>query len=76
MTPPPGLPLLLEISLQGGYQMRVGPGLLNMEGLDAIKTQAREEWTGTHIQPKFTPMAGQLGMSYGAGLQPQHSQDF
>lgn len=42
--------------------MRLGPGLLKMAGLDEIRTQAREEWTGTHMQPKFTPMSGQLGV--------------
>lgn len=64
MAPPPGLPLPPRVQCVVRLPERVGPGLRKMEGFDEIRTWAREEWMGTNIQPKFTPMSGQLGMSY------------
>lgn len=65
MAPPLGLPLpprdQCAVRLP---ERRVGLSLWKMEDFDEIRTQAREEWTGTNIQPKFTPTSGQLGMSY------------
>lgn len=34
-----------------------------MEGLDEVRSQAREEQSGANIHPQLTPMPGQLGMS-------------
>lgn len=63
MAPPLGLPLPPRDQCAVRLPERVGPGLRKMEGFDEIRAQAREEWTGANIQPKFTPTSGQLGMS-------------
>ena len=39
--------------------MNIGPGLLKMEDLHEIRTQAREERSGINIHLKLSPMSGQ-----------------
>ena len=39
--------------------MNIGPGLLKMEDLREIRTQAREEQRGINIHLKLSPMSGQ-----------------
>ena len=43
--------------------MNIGPGLLKMEDLREIRTQAREEQRGINIHLKLSPMSGQWVLS-------------